>query len=159
MVVDPNGPLCPCGNHGCWERFASGAGLGVLGRELAVAGEAPLLVELAGDPEAVRGEHVTRAAMRGDRPALGIMGQFGWWVALGLANLATIFDPEVIVVGGGLIDAGEILMEPIRKAFGGLVFASAARPAIAIRAATLGPQAGAVGAALLSETAGTSSSS
>ena len=60
MVIDPDGPRCPCGKRGCWERFASGSGLGRLGREAAEAGDAPRLVELAGgDPESVRGEHVT----------------------------------------------------------------------------------------------------
>ncbi len=83
MVVDPNGPKCPCGKRGCWERFASGAGLGFLGREMAVAGEAPRVVELAGDPEAVRGEHVTIAAGEGDGPATEIMARFAWWVAAG----------------------------------------------------------------------------
>ncbi len=61
MVVDPNGPPCPCGRRGCWERFASGSGLGRLARDAAHAGQAPHIVALAGgDPEQVRGEHVTR---------------------------------------------------------------------------------------------------
>ncbi len=151
MVVDPNGPRCPCGKNGCWERYGSGAGLGFLGREQALAGEAPRLVELAGDAETVRGEHVTMAAGQGDPGALGIMARFGWWVALGLANLATIFDPEVIVVGGGLVDAGEVLLAPTRAAFEELFEGASVRPAVDIVAATLGPVAGAVGAALLAD--------
>jgi glucokinase len=155
MVVDPNGPQCPCGKKGCWERFASGAGLGLLGRELAMAGAAPGLVELAGgDPENVKGEHVTSAASAGDRPALEIMRRFGWWVGLGLANLANLFDPEIIVIGGGLVDAGEVLMAPIRQSFLDLVEAADRRPIAEVRAATLGPQAGAVGAGLLAAAAG-----
>ena len=67
MVVDPHGPPCPCGQRGCWERFASGSGLGWLAREAAHAGQAARVVELAGgDPESVRGEHVTQAAAEGD---------------------------------------------------------------------------------------------
>ena len=63
MVVDPNGPSCPCGRRGCWERFASGAGLGVLAREAALAGRRGEVVRLAGgDPESVRGEDVSAAA-------------------------------------------------------------------------------------------------
>lgn len=154
MVVDPNGPQCPCGKRGCWERYASGAGLGVLARELAMAGGAPELAELAGgDPEDVKGEHVTAAAGSGDPAAVEIMRRFGWWVALGLANLANIFDPEVIVVGGGLVDAGEVLMAPIRAAFAGLVEAGDLRPTAEIVPARLGPEAGAVGAGLLAANA------
>lgn len=150
MVVDPSGPQCPCGKKGCWERFASGAGLGLLARELAMAGGAPGLVERAGgDPEDVRGEHVTEAAAAGDPAALEIMRRFGWWVGLGLANLANIFDPDVIVIGGGLVEAGEVLMAPIRRSFLDLVEAADRRPVADVRAATLGPRAGAVGAGLL----------
>ncbi len=154
MVVDPNGPLCPCGKRGCWERFASGAGLGVLARELAVAGGAPGLTERAGgDPEHVKGEHVTAAAAAGDVAALEIMQKFGWWVALGLANLANLFDPAMIVVGGGLVGAGEVLMGPVRDAFGDLVEAGGVRPVPEVVAAILGPQAGAVGAGLMAANA------
>lgn len=150
MVVDPSGPQCPCGRKGCWERFASGAGLGLLGRELAMAGGAPGLVERAGgDPEDVKGEHVTAAASAGDPAALEIMRRFGWWVGLGLANLANLFDPEVIVIGGGLVVAADVLMAPIRRAFVELVEAPDRRAVADVRAAILGPQAGAVGAGLL----------
>jgi glucokinase len=149
MIVDPNGPQCPCGQRGCWERFASGAGLGGLGREMAVAGRAPRLVWLAGgDPEAVRGEHVTTAAAEGDRPALDIIGRFAWWVALGLANLANAFDPDLIVLGGGLATAGDLLIGPTRQAFERLVAAPSLR-SVQIEMATLGARAGAIGAGLL----------
>lgn len=150
MVVDPNGPSCPCGQRGCWERFASGSGLGSLAREAAAATPGGRMAELAGgDPEAVRGEHATAAAAEGDAVAQGVMAGFGRWVALGLANLANVFDPEVFVLGGGLVKAGEILLAPVREAFAGLVLAGAHRPPIAIVAAALGERAGAIGAALL----------
>ena len=154
MVVDPNGPQCPCGKRGCWERYASGAGLGVLARELAMAGGAPELSDLAGgDPEDVKGEHVTAAAASGDPAAVEIMRRFGWWVALGLANLANLFDPQVIVVGGGLVEAGEVLMAPVRQAFDDLIEAGGLRPMPAVVPARLGPEAGAVGAGLLAANA------
>jgi glucokinase len=150
MVVDPHGPRCPCGKQGCWERFASGSGLGRLGREMAIAGEGARLVNLAGgDPEMVRGEHVTAAAAEGDPAALEIMNKFGWWVALGLANLANALDPEVIVLGGGLITAGDVLVAPTRRAFADLVEAPAARASLRIEAAQLGAAAGSIGAGLL----------
>jgi glucokinase len=150
MVVDPDGPDCPCGRRGCWERYASGTGLGRLCRDAAVAGRASRVVALAGgDPEAVRGEHVTRAAIDGDAEAIVIVERFAWWVALGLSNLANIFDPSAFVVGGGLVEMGDLLFTPVRKAFDGLILGAGFRPAVPILKATLGEEAGAVGAALL----------
>lgn len=150
MVVNPAGPQCPCGKKGCWERYASGSGLGMLGRELAVAGGAhEVTARAGGDPEKVKGEHVTAAAAEGDGPALEIMRRFAWWVALGLANLTNLLDPAVIVVGGGLVEAGEVLLEPTRQAFEELVEGAAVRPPVKIVAAALGSRAGAVGAGLL----------
>jgi glucokinase len=114
------------------------------------AGRARRVAELAGgNPEAVQGEHVTRAALEGDAEAAAVMQAFAWWVALGLANLANIFDPATIVLGGGLIDAGSTFIGPARAAFADLVEAAEHRPPIAIVAAQLGARAGAVGAALL----------
>ncbi len=150
MVVDPDGPPCPCGQRGCWERYASGSGLGRIAREFAVAGRATRVVALAGgDPELVRGEHVTAAAAEGDDEAEAVMHQFGWWVALGLANLANAFDPELFVLGGGLVEAGEVLLDPVRTAFHDLLEGAEHRPPVGIVAAELGEHAGAIGAALL----------
>lgn len=149
MVIDPQGPPCPCGKRGCWERFASGTGLGRLAREAAHAGKIPAVVTLAGgDPEAVRGEHLTAAALAADPGALEVMDVFGWWLALGLANLANALDPSVIVLGGGLIEAERVVMGPVRRAFDELAEASEAR-GVSVLPAQLGERAGAVGAALL----------
>ncbi|MGH9073379.1 MAG: ROK family protein, partial [Acidimicrobiales bacterium] len=148
MVVDPAGPLCPCGHRGCWEGYASGRGLGRLARDAALGGRAPGLVRRAGgDPEAVRGEHVTGAAAGGDRGALAVLGTFGWWLALGLANLVDVLDPEVVIVGGGLAQAGDLLLDPVRDSFAGLVEAAGHRPEVPILPAALGERAGAIGAA------------
>jgi glucokinase len=150
MVVDAGGLPCPCGKRGCWERYASGSGLGRLAREAAHARQIPAVVELAGgDPEAVRGEHVTQAAGAGDAAAQAVMDRFAWWVALGLANLANAFDTECFVLGGGLVEAGAILLDPVRAAYLDLVEAAEHRPPVDIVPATLGERAGAIGAALL----------
>lgn len=150
MVVDPKGPPCPCGRRGCWERFASGSGLGRLAREAAESGRGGRFVELAGgDPDDVRGEHVTRAALDGDPDALAVFQEFGWWAALGIANLVNLLDPEIVVVGGGLVGAGDIVMNPIRAAFPSLVLAAEHRPQVPIVPAQLGNDAGAIGAALI----------
>jgi glucokinase len=150
MVVDPNGPPCPCGRRGCWERYASGSGLGRLAREAAEAGLADAVVARAGgDPEAVRGEHVTRAARDGDPDALEVIRRFAWWVALGVANLVNVLDCELVLIGGGLVEAGDLLLAPVREAYRGLVLAADHRPPVRIEAAALGAGAGSVGAALL----------
>jgi glucokinase len=150
MVVDPDGPPCPCGHRGCWERFASGTGLGRLARGAARVGAARRVLELAGgDPDAVRGEHVTVAVGEGDADAGRILGELAWWVALGLANLANAFDPERFVIGGGLVGLGDALFVPTRAAFLGLVESPDRRPPIDIVPAVLGERSGAIGAAAL----------
>jgi glucokinase len=150
MVVDPRGPLCPCGRRGCWERFASGSGLGWLGREAAEAGRFGRGVALAGGvAESVRGEHVTRAAAEGDPEALAVMRTFAGWVALGLGNLVALLDCSLVVIGGGLVEAGDLLLEPVRAAFPAHVMAPEERADVRIVAAELGERAGAIGAALL----------
>jgi glucokinase len=150
MVVDPQGPRCPCGRRGCWERFASGSGLGWLGRQAAEAGQFARGVELAGDiEENVRGEHVTQAAREGDEDAIEVMREFAEWVALGVGNLVTVLDSSLVVIGGGLVEAGEVLLEPVRAAYRRRVMAPEEREDVRIVSAELGEQAGAIGAALL----------
>ena len=150
MVVEAAGPPCPCGRRGCWERFASGTGLSRLARDAAVAGRIDEVVELAGgDPEQVRGEHVTAAARDGDPGALGVVGELAEWIGRGLANLANLLDPGIIVLGGGLMSASDLLLDPVRAAFHDRVMAADLRPPIPIVAAALGERAGAIGAALL----------
>lgn len=150
MVVDPNGPPCPCGRRGCWERFGSGSGLGRLAREAVEAGRGRRLLELAGgEPAQVRGEMVSQAAGEGDAEALAVVDEFAWWVALGIANLVNVLDSELIVVGGGLVDAGDVLLDPVREAYGRLVMGAGHRDPVPIVPAVLGSRAGAWGAALL----------
>jgi glucokinase len=150
MVVNPHGPPCGCGRRGCWERYASGSGLGRIARDYAYAGQAARVVALAGgDNDAVRGEHVVRAAAEADEAAVAILGELAWWLALGLANLANILDPEMIVIGGGLVRAGEALLGPVRTAFASQLEGAALRPEIEIVAASLGERGGAIGSAVL----------
>ncbi len=149
MVVDPAGPPCPCGRRGCWERYASGGGLGLLAREAALAGKLPGVVALSGgDPESVRGEDVTAAALSGDADARRVVEEVGWWVGFGLANLASVLDPECFVLGGGLVGVGDLLLDATRSAYAALVEGGTSRPETVIVPARLGERAGAVGAAL-----------
>jgi glucokinase len=133
MVVDPQGPPCPCGQRGCWERYASGPGLERLARRAGL--------------DAVDGPAVVRAARSGDRAAQRVMDEFADWVALGLANVANLLDPQLLVVGGGLADAADAFLPRVRDLLAGnptLRFRS-----LAVEAAQGGSVAGALGAALL----------
>jgi len=151
MVVDPAGPPCPCGQSGCWERYASGSGLGMLARRAAIGGRLNEVVRHAGgDPEAVRGEHVQSTAAEGDPEALAVIDEFARWVALGLANLTNMLDPQVFVLGGGLAAGADLYLGPITAWYARLVYQAHLRPLPRIEFAEWGPLAGAVGAALLS---------
>jgi glucokinase len=143
MIVDPSGPRCPCGQHGCWERFASGTGLVYLAQR---AG----LFEGRSD---VRGEDVMAIAAGGDVVARDVLDEFGRWIALGLANLTNALDPEVIVIGGGLAASGDAVIGPVRRWFAELLYSPRLRPHPRIDVARHGPLAGAIGAALLAEVA------
>ena len=150
MVVDPDGPPCPCGRRGCWERYASGSGLARLAREAAVGRRLERVVNLAGgDAEKVRGEDVQAAAREGDADALQVIDRFGRWVALGLTNLTNILDPAAFVLGGGLAASADLYLGPIQKWFTQLLYAPHLRPHPTLVFAELGERAGAVGAALL----------
>jgi len=148
--IDPHGPLCACGQRGHWEAFASGSALGRMGRERAEVGRAPGVLALAGDDtSAVTGVHVGDAAQAGDADALEIIGEYAGYVAVGLAGLANILDPDRIVVSGGLVELGDTLFTPVRAAFDHQLEGTEYRPAIEIVPAELGDQAGVIGAAAL----------
>ncbi|WP_119729680.1 ROK family glucokinase [Thermomonospora amylolytica] len=146
----PDGRRCGCGNRGCWEQYASGNALVHEARELARV--APLmaarLLELGeGSPEGISGPEVTQAAREGDRAALECFGAVASWVGQGLADLAAILDPGAFIIGGGLSDAGDLLLEPVRAAFEAAVTGRGYRRLADIRIAELGSAAGLVGAA------------
>lgn len=150
MVVDPDGPPCPCGRRGCWERYASGSGLAALARAAAVGGRLERVVELSGgDPEAVRGEDVRAAAEEGEPAALAVIDDFARWVAIGLVSLTNALDPEAFVLGGGLAASPQVYLGPIASWFHELLYAPELRPHPRLVFAELGARAGAVGAALL----------
>jgi glucokinase len=156
MVIDPSGPPCPCGKRGCWEQFASGSGLARLAREAAVEGRLDAAVALAGgDPSAVRGEHVTASARAGDVASQAVLDSLARWIALGLANLVNVLDPAIIVIGGGLVEAADLLLPEVRSRVSALVMAGEQRPVVSIVPAELGEHAGAIGAALLAASAPT----
>jgi glucokinase len=149
-TVVPDGRRCACGNRGCWEMYASGTALARDARELAEVSPvaAHRLLELSGGSlDALTGPVVTAAAQEGDPAAVEIYTTMGQWLGRGLANLAAVLDPDVFVIGGGVSDAGELLLGPARSAYRGSLSGRGYRPAAAVVAAELGPNAGLVGAA------------
>lgn len=149
MFVDPSGPACPCGRHGCWERYASGSGLALLARRAVERGEGDDLVRAAGSVDAIRGEHIAELAVGGNLEAHAVLQEFGYWVALGLANITNVVDPSRIVIGGGAARMGDLLIDPVRDWLGRLLYAADHRPLPDVVAARFGESAGAIGAGLL----------
>jgi glucokinase len=150
MTVVPDGRRCACGNRGCWEMYASGSALARDARELAEVspvGAHRLLQLVDGEPAALTGMDVTIAAREGDPAAVEIYTTMGRWLGRGIANLAAIIDPSVVVIGGGVSEAGDLLLGPAREAFGSSLTGRGFRPVAPIRPAALGPGAGLVGAA------------
>ncbi len=150
FTVERGGPLCSCGERGHWEAIASGSALGRLARELVEAGKGDaILARAGGDVDAVNGHHVGAAAARGDADALALLEQYADNVALGLAGLSNVLDPATIVISGGLVELGELLFVPLRRAFTAHIEAPEHRPEVPIVPATLGERAGAIGAAAI----------
>ncbi|MGH3459629.1 ROK family glucokinase [Aeromicrobium sp.] len=150
MQVVPDGLPCECGNQGCWEQYASGRVLTRLGRRAAEARTelgGRLLEAAGGAAEDIHGSHVVAAARSGDAEAITWMTEIGDWLGVGLANLAAALDPGVLVVGGGVSDAGELLLGPARSAFSRTLTGRGYRTEARIVTAHLGPEAGLIGAA------------
>jgi glucokinase len=154
--VVPDGRLCGCGNRGCWEQYASGNALVAEAREFARRnpGGAVRLLQLGGGtPDGIGGPAVTQAAREGDPGALRCFDIVGSWLGQGLADLAAILDPACFVIGGGVSDAGDLLLDPARAAFRRALPGTRYRPHAEIVRAELGPDAGLVGAADLARRA------
>ncbi|OLE27529.1 MAG: glucokinase [Actinobacteria bacterium 13_1_20CM_3_71_11] len=146
----PDGHPCGCGKRGCIEQYASGSALVRFARATALdtPERASTLLELAGGhPEAINGPMVTTAARAGDPAALDAFAQVGYWLGGGLADLVQIVDPQVLVVGGGVIDAGDLLLAPARVAYEQALAQRGRLPVGEVRGALLGNTAGVVGAA------------
>jgi glucokinase len=148
--VVPDGRLCGCGNRGCFEQYASGNALEAEARDFArrsPAAAVRLLQLGGGKPEGIGGPQITQAAREGDPAALRCFGIVGGWLGQGLADLAAVLDPGCFVIGGGVSEAGELLLGPARTAYERGLTGGGYRPRAGIRLAALGADAGIVGAA------------
>jgi len=148
--VVPEGRLCGCGNRGCWEQYASGNALVAEAREFArrSPGAAVRLLQLGrGAADGISGPEVTEAAREGDAAALRCFEIVGRWLGQGLAALAAMLDPDCFVIGGGVSDAGDLLIGPAQAGFADALTGGRYRPQAEIRLAELGADAGLIGAA------------
>ena len=150
LRVVPDGHLCGCGNRGCLEQYGSGSAL-VREARTAAAGTSPrvaALVERAGgDPAHITGPLITEAARDGDDFSLELLATLARWLGAGIASLVAVLDPAAVVIGGGVSEAGDLLLDPMRVAFESNLSVHGYRPAAEIRLATLGNKAGVIGAA------------
>lgn len=147
MQVHANGLLCDCGKNGCWETVASGPALVRLAREAINLNPDSSFARRVG--ERPSGEDITAAADAGDELARGLVAQVGAQFGRGLASLIAVFDPEAIIVGGGLGSIGESIIGPARRVVADAIHGGSYRLVPPILVAGLGPRAGAVGAAMM----------
>jgi glucokinase len=152
MTVVPSGHRCACGNRGCWEQYASGNALVREAREL-VANHSPVAYRITaacqGDPQRITGPMISELAHSGDPAAAELLEDIGRWLGTGLANLAAALDPGMFVVGGGVSNVGELLLEPARASFRRTLTGRGFRPNAIVCLAALGSEAGLIGAANL----------
>ncbi|MGI9084499.1 MAG: ROK family glucokinase [Aeromicrobium sp.] len=149
LRVVPDGRLCGCGQRGCFEQYASGRALVRDARERVEAGDpqAEPLLEVAGGIANITGPMVTDLAQQGDPMCVDLLRDVGQWVGEGVATLAAVLDPSVITIGGGVADAGDLLLDPVRAAFETHLPAAEHRKIAEVRLAALGNDAGIIGAA------------
>ncbi len=146
----PGGVLCGCGNLGCLESYGSGSALVRMAREHALTEPeaAQRVLELAGgDVEKIEGRLISQAAADGDAFALARVAELGDWIGQGIATLTAVLDPNVVVIGGGVSEVGDLLLDPIRASFESHVTVRSHRPMLEVRQAQLGNTGGMVGVA------------
>jgi len=148
--VVPDGRPCGCGNRGCFEQYASGNALVRAARERAAAapGKAKDILALGdGTVEGIQGSHITQAARAGDTIALAAFTEIADWLGQGMSDMAALLDPSAFVLAGGVSEAGDLLRAPAAEAYRRKLAGAGHRPYAQVLTATLGPDAGLIGAA------------
>lgn len=149
MITVLGGEKCTCGNCGCWERYASATALIRMGKEALKDAPDSLILKLAGgDENAITAKTVIDAAKQGDSAAMKVFDCYVYHLCAGLVGIINFIDPEVIVLGGGVSHAGEFLLSAVRKKLPEMVFYKT-MPYARVELATLGNDAGIIGAAML----------
>ncbi|WP_433287850.1 ROK family protein [Pseudonocardia sp. CA-142604] len=149
IILNPDGPRCGCGNHGCFEAYASGTALTRMARDAAADDPDGLIARLGAEDGEVTGHTVVKAVQQGDETAKAVFARLGRWLGVGIASLANIFEVDAVVVGGGLVETGELLLAPARTTAREYAYAPTARGIAPVLPATFGADAGKIGAALL----------
>ncbi|MGM0437962.1 MAG: ROK family protein [Bacillota bacterium] len=144
MTVDPAGPKCGCGNYGCLESFSSGTAIKNMALKAVKSKEKTLLKKLA-ENEKISAELVAKAASKGDQKALDIFAKAGYYLGIGIANLVNIFNPEIIILGGGVMKAKKYFLDRAKKEFKKRALAAPAE-IVKIREAKLKDEIGVKGA-------------
>lgn len=147
IIVSEGGPRCPCGNDGCLEAMSSGSAIGRMARE-AVAGDRDPSSALH-QVDDLNGADVTSAAHGGDALAIDLLAEAGHWLGVGIASLVNALDPEMVIIGGGVLSAGDLLLDPAVEAYHARIVARDHRTVPPVVRAELGDDAGLIGAALL----------
>jgi len=147
LKVNPSGHRCGCGHEGCWEAYVSGTALRKAARAAVVAYPdlaAPLLARAGGGR--ITGVHVTRAAREGDARASELLNRMGWWRGVGLASLTATVDPGLVVIGGGIASDHDLILPAARASYLNHLSGRGFRGVPEFVVATLGNEAGLVGA-------------
>lgn len=148
-VIDPSGPRCNCGRHGCFETFASSTALVRQTRKLMEEEPDSGLEQFLQENGKISGRTAFLAARAGNNAGLRLVRQYVRYLGIGVTNLINIFMPEAVLVGGGISGEGEYLLEPLRQYVKEHVYGGSRSPEVAILKATLGNDAGIIGAAML----------
>jgi len=145
QTVDPHGLPCGCGSHGCLETVASGPALAGEGVRLMLSGNAPRLHELCGgDLNRVTAAMIGQAAREGDTMLASAIERMGIWIGIAAANMVSALHPGMIVLGGGVAQLGDLLIEPVRRTIRGRV-GMFPTDDVEVRASQLGDKAGLLG--------------
>ena len=155
LQVVPDGRPCPCGKRGCWERYCSGTGLVDTTVEMLAAdpGRSGLATEISSDPGSLTGRRIAGAAHDGDPVAVAAFEDFARRLGLGLALVSDVYDPELIVIGGGVSGSAPLFLDAAREHYAAVTTGAGHRPLARVRVAQLGDAAGLIGAADLARAA------
>ncbi len=148
LTVVRDGIPCPCGRHGCLEQYASGSALVREARAAAGSGRAPVLLDAAGgDATAITGAMVTEQARAGTPEAVALFEELADALAIGIGSLVAVLDPDLVLLGGGVSEAGDLVLRPTAAAVARELTGGGHRPGPELRLAALGNDAGLIGAA------------